>query len=339
MKLRYPVLIVLSSLSALAQMTALIRGTVMDAQGLSVSGAQVSVRNSITGFEAHSQTDSDGHFQIANIPFQTYTLAVHKEGFQPAVQTAVLRTNIPIVLELRLQVEVQSMRVEVSEGDSVQLVDVESTGTRTELNRAAMERMAVAPGSRGLESMLLSMPGFAANANGAIHPRGAHNQMTYVVDGMPISDQLTGAFGNAIDASVVQSIELFTGNVPAEFGNKVSGVAVVTTRTGLGSGRRFSGSTQAIAGGFDTLGNITQATGGADRWGYFVSFNALKSNRYLDQVSIDNLHNGGNSERGFARFDYHPSAVDQVRVNVMLGRSSLQLANLRSQHAAGQDQR
>jgi len=46
----------------------------------------------------------------------------------------------------------------------------------------------------GLESVLVTFPGFAQNANGAIHPRGAHNQMTYVLDGMPITDQLTGAF-------------------------------------------------------------------------------------------------------------------------------------------------
>jgi len=320
-------------------MTAVVRGMVSDAQGLAVGGVEVLVRNVITGFESRAETDEAGHFQVANIPLQTYVVSLRKSGFQGVTRTMVLRSNVPAVLDLVLEPAAVSTRVEVTEGESVQLVDVESTGTRTELNRPTMERMPVAPGSRGLESMLLSMPGFAANANGAIHPRGAHNQMTYVVDGMPISDQLTGAFGNAIDASVVQSIELFTGNVPAEFGNKVSGVAVVTTRTGLGSGRRFSGSTQAIAGEFDTFGNITQATGGADKWGYFVSFNALKSNRYLDQVTLENLHNGGNSERSFGRFDYQISPLDQLRVSFMAGRSSLQLANLPSQHAAGQDQR
>ena len=163
--------------------------------------------------------------------------------------------------------------------------------------------------------------------------------MTYVIDGMPVSDQLTGAFANAVDPSIVQTIELFTGNVPAEFGSKVSGVAVITTRSGLGTGRAFSGSTQVIAAGFDTLGSITQMAGGSDKWGYFGSFNALKSNRYLDQVSIDNLHNGGNSERSFLRTDYQISPRDQLRMNLMTGRSSFEVANLRSQHAHGQDQR
>jgi hypothetical protein len=70
--------------------------------------------------------------------------------------------------------------------------------------------MPVQIGSRGMESLLLSFPGFAANANGAIHPRGAQNQMTYVVDGMAITDQLTGSFATSIDPSIVQTVELFT---------------------------------------------------------------------------------------------------------------------------------
>jgi hypothetical protein len=154
-----------------------------------------------------------------------------------------------------------------------------------------------------------------------------------------VSDQLTGAFANSLDPSIVQTVELFTGNIPAEYGSKVSGVAAITTRTGLGTNRLFSGNTQAVAGGFDTLGETTQFSGGRDRWGYFASFQGLKSNRFLDQVSLDNLHNGGNSQRTFVRLDYAASARDQLRINLMAGRSSFELANLRSQQSAGQDQR
>ena len=75
------------------------------------------------------------------------------------------------------------------------------------------------------------------------------------------ADQLTGAFANAVDPSIVQTIELFTGNIPAEFGSKVSGVAVITTRSGMGTGRRFSGSTQMMAAQFDTVGTVTQVGG------------------------------------------------------------------------------
>jgi len=105
----------------------------------------------------------------------------------------------------------------VSAGN-LSLIDPEETGTHAQMNQDDIDRLASGGGSRGLESVLISLPGFAKNANGAIHPRGAHNQMTFVIDGMPISDQLTGGFANAMDPSVAQTVELFTGNISAEYG-------------------------------------------------------------------------------------------------------------------------
>lgn len=324
---------------ASAQSTATLRGHVVDELGAPISGATVSLENALTGFSNQTTTSDAGEFQFTNVPFQTYTLSAIKDGFARSSQPSALRTNVPHEAKIVLPVAAVAARIEVNATECRMLVDPESTGTRTELNAPAISKLPVAPTSRGLESVLLTFPGFAANANGAIHPRGAHNQMTYVIDGMPVTDQLTGAFANAVDPSIVQTIELFTGNVPAEFGSKVSGVAVITTKSGMGGGRLFSGSTQATVAQFDTAASLTQVAGGTDRWGYFASFNALKSNRYLDQVSLDNLHNGGNSERSFGRLDYQAGARDTLRMNFMTGRSSFQLANLRSQHANGQAQR
>lgn len=322
-----------------AQASATLNGRVFDPDGAAVAGARVALENPVAGFERQTLTGGDGAFVFSNVPFQTCVLRVEMPGFAPHRRTVALRSNIPVSLEVPLALAAQAESVQVSAFEEAPLVDTRATGTRAELNARAIEHMPLATGTRGLESVLLSFPGFAADANGAIHPRGAHNQMQYVIDGMPVTDQLTGAFGTAIDASVVETIELFTGNIPAEFGGKVSGVAVITTRSGIGSGRRFSGSVDTSAGEFDTLSERVQAAGGTDRFGYFGSFHAVKSNRFLDQVSLDNLHNGGNAERAFARVDWHAGARDALRFNAMSGRSSFQLANLRSQHAAGQDQR
>jgi len=73
--------------------------------------------------------------------------------------------------------------------------------------------------------VLVTLPGCAPNATGAIHPRGAHDRVTSVVDGLPISDQLTGAFARAIDTDIIEHVEMVSGNMPAEFGSKVSDVA------------------------------------------------------------------------------------------------------------------
>ncbi|HET8548354.1 MAG TPA: TonB-dependent receptor, partial [Bryobacteraceae bacterium] len=324
---------------AFAQSTATLQGEVADVTGAPVANATVLVSNALTGFSRELKTEADGRWIVTNLPFNTYVVLVSAPGFAAAVNEVPLRSNIPRTLAVKLAPAPQTAKVEVTAFETSSLIEPEATGTRTELNARAIEHMPLPPNSRGVESVLLSLPGFAANANGAIHPRGAHNQMSYVIDGMPITDQLTGSFANAVDPSIVQTIELYTGNVPAEYGNKISGVASITTKSGMGGNRPFSGNTQVNADTFDTLGQVTQLAGGTERFGYFASINTLKSNRYLDQVSTDNLHNGGNSQRAFSRFDWQLGGTDQLRLNLLAGRSGFELANLRSQNAAGQDQR
>lgn len=331
--------IALSVFSLFAQSTATLVGDVLDPAGNVTPGAVVRLTNAIAGYSNQATTGNDGHFQFVNIPFQTYVLKVEKAGFEVHQQQVSLRSNVPFKLDVNLTVAGQGTAIDVTASEIFSTIDTEATGTRTELDAASFARLPSQASGRGIESVLLSFPGFAADANGAIHPRGAHNQMTYVIDGMPISDQLTGAFSNAVDPTIVQTIELFTGDVPAEYGSKVSGVANITTRTGMGSGRKAGGSTQLYAAGFDTYSNVTQVHGGTSKFGYFGSVNMLKSNRYLDSVSLDNLHNGGNSERAFLRLDYQPTSRDTVRMNAIVGRSGFELANLRSQHANLQDQR
>lgn len=326
-------------LPAFGQSTATLTGDVLDPGGAAVPGAIVRLTNAIAGYSNQLTTAGDGHFQFVNIPYQTYVLRVEKTGFDPKQQSISLRSNVPFKLDVALSIAGQGTAIDVTASEILATIDTEATGTRTELDAAGFARLPSQASGRGIESVLLSFPGFAADANGAIHPRGAHNQMTYVIDGMPITDQLTGAFSNAVDPTIVQTIELFTGDVPAEYGSKVSGVANITTRSGMGSGRKAAGSTQLYAAGFDTLSHVSQVQGGTAKFGYFASVNTLKSNRYLDAVSLDNLQNGGNSERAFTRFDYQPTARDTVRLNLIGGRSSFQLANLRSQHANLQEQR
>ncbi|HBY62404.1 MAG TPA: hypothetical protein DEH78_21485 [Solibacterales bacterium] len=337
--MRWALGLLLFTATLAGQTTATLAGEVVDPSGKAVAGATVTLANALTGYRHVTATDAAGAFSIANIPLQTYQLAVEQEGFAADRQPVALRSNVPVRVSIRLELAGQVSRVDVSAYDSRSLIEPEATGTRTELNAASIERLPLAAASRGLESVLATFPGFAVNANGAVHPRGAHNQMTFVIDGMPVSDQLTGSFANAVDPAIVESVELHTGNIPAEFGNKVSGVAVVTTRSGMAGGRAFSGGTQFAAAQFDTLSQVTQVAGGVGKLGYFASLNTLKSNRFLDQVSLDNLHNGGNSQRAFVRLDYNATARDALRMNVMSGRSSFQLANLPSQHGAGQAQR
>ncbi len=321
---------------ATAQNTAVLTVRVLDTAGSAIPGAQVKLNQPLANLTKTAQAGDDGIATITNIPLQSYQLEVARAGFGTLRRTVELRSNVGHRIDVVLEVGAERTELEVKASDTLLLVDGGDTGTRMQMSENDIGRMALQVGNRGLEAVLLSFPGFSQNANGAIHPRGAHNQMLFVVDGMPITDQLTGAFGNAVDPNIVQTVELFTGNIPAEFGNKVAAVAQVTTKSGLGSGRRLGGSwMMSGAEPFDTAGTLVQAHGERRGFGFSTSANLMKTGRYLDQVSIDNLHNGGGSGRVFARLDWAASPRDQMRVNLMGGKSDFELANLRSQQANG----
>jgi hypothetical protein len=320
-----------------AQTVALLRGVVRDSQGLPLPSADVRLTKRLTALERITTTSDQGFFQVANVPLDTYELRVEFPGFAPHIRQIDLRTSVPVDIDVILDLAAQSTSVTVMPDDT--LIDTTSAGTRTQISMTQIEQLPAPLGSRGLESVLVTFPGFSQNANGAIHPRGAHNQMTFVVDGLAISDQLTGAFANSLDAGVVQTAELMTGNVPAEFGSKVSGVAVLTSRSGLGISRRAAGDVMISRAGFDTWHGAVQVGGGTRGHGYFGSMTAMRTDRFLDQVSLANLHNAGRFARGFLRYDFHATDRDMFRVQAMGGRSRFDIANLRSQHASGQDQR
>ncbi|MEZ5419822.1 MAG: TonB-dependent receptor [Vicinamibacterales bacterium] len=336
-----PVLLAIACLTmaapASAQATGTLAGAVSDAQQGAVPGATVLVRHPASGLERSTTTDTAGRFAVANLPAGTHDVTVVLDGFHPAVQRVTLAAGVTTGLDVSLALAGVTDQVVVRPAAAA--VDETSAGTRHAVSMTRIERLPVAVTSRGLEAVLVGFPGFSQNANGAIHPRGAHNQMTFVVDGLPISDQLTGAFANALDVGVVQTAELITGHVPAEFGGKVSGVAILGSRSGFGTGRASTGSVAVGAGGFGTTQGSAQWGGERGGAGYFTSITALDTDRFLDAVSLDNLHNHGRMVRGYGRVDLRASPRDTVRVHAMGGLSRFELANRRSQQAAGQDQR
>src|SRR5262245_7696710 len=66
--------------------TASLGGTVLDATGASVPGANVTVHNLDTGYTQVVSTDSAGAFLFSSLSVGNYQLKVEKEGFSSYVQ-------------------------------------------------------------------------------------------------------------------------------------------------------------------------------------------------------------------------------------------------------------
>jgi hypothetical protein len=311
-----------------------IQGTVKDPNGAVVTGATVMLTQPVTGYRQSVQTDAQGTFKLVNVPFNTYTVRVQGQGFQTAEQSLDLESALPLNVDFALTPGGVSDEVNVTESA---LVEIDKTSSDTDINQTLIERQAGATPSRGIEAIVASAPGFATDDNGRLHPRGSESQVQYVIDGVPVTDNMSAIFSTSLDARTLRTVEVLTGGIPAEFGDKLAGVVNVNTRSGLEmptqGGITFSG------------GSFSTGEVGADfathtkKFGVLANLSASTSQRFLDPPTIDNFQNFGRTGKAFFRLDYHFDDNNLIHGTFLFGGSNFQIPNRFEQELAGQDQR
>ena len=313
-----------------------VQGTVKDPSGALVRDAKVTITQPLTGYSQTVQTDEQGSFKLVNIPFNTYKLQAEAPGFQTAEQSIDLESTIPASIELSLSLAGTTAAVTVT-GDNSAVLEQDRTSSDTDLNQTLLERPIGAAPSRAIESMVASAPGFVTDDNGRMHPRGSESQVQYVVDGVPVTDNMSAIFSTSLDARTLRTVEVLTGGIPAEFGDKLGGVINVNTRSGL------EGPTQgglSLSGGSLSTGEIAAdfATH-TKKFGFLTNLSTTTSQRYLDSPTLDNFHNFGRTGKGFFRLDYQLDQNNSLRGVFTFGGSNFQVPNRFAQEVAHQDER
>ena len=110
-----------------AQGTAQIHGTVLDASGSAVPGAEVKATQTETGAARTATSSATGGFILTNLPIGPYQLEVSKQGFATYVQSGiVLQVNGDPLVDLALKVGAVTERISVEANAA--LVETRSTG-------------------------------------------------------------------------------------------------------------------------------------------------------------------------------------------------------------------
>src|SRR5262249_21868278 len=124
---------------------------------------------------------------------------------------------------------------------------------------------------------------------------------------------------------------------PAAFGEKVGATINLPTKSGLG--KPFTADIYGGGARYSTYEGGVSAGGGSRTFAAFGSVNGSWSDRFLDPVNPDNLHNHGETQRGFLRLDYASRDFkDSIRFTALIGHTHRDVPNTYSQEAAGQDQ-
>ncbi len=314
-----------------------IHGVVTDTSGAVIPGASVEIQNALTGYARTVTTDAAGQYSLPNLAYGNYRLDVAQSGFASASGEVELRTPVAVSRDFSLVVTSASTTVTV-QADGSGSVEKDPSA-HTDIDRSMMDKLPMLSTSAALSNAItLASPGVTADSNGMFHPLGEHSDTSYSVDGQPISDQQSKTFSNQVSMNAIQSLEVISGVIPAEYGDKASLVARTTTRSGLGDLKP----TGNLAATYGSFGSTTLSAGlgiGTAKYGNFLALDGIDSGRFLDPPEIQVLHGKGNNGNIFDRVDYAASNTDSFHLNISAGRSWFQIPNQYDQQALGQDQR
>jgi hypothetical protein len=305
--------------------TGTIQGTVTDPSGAVIPGATISVKNPVSGYTQETKSGDDGTFRLTNLPPNPYHLVVTAGNFAAFEQDVDVRGALPVQVPVKLGLKGSETVVNVEAG-AQDLIEVDPTA-HVDAEKHTLDLLPVMTPGQGLsDAVTYTTGGVAADGNGFFHPLGDHAQTTFVIDNQPISDQQSKVFSTQLPTSAIQSMELDTGTPTAEFGDKTSLVAQITTRSGLGSKKLFGN----VTGTYGTFGSGAADVGlgyGNDKIGNFIALDGVRSGRFLDTPEFLPIHDIGNSETIFDRFDYQHDANNIFHLNLFGARNWIQIPN------------
>src|SRR6202022_595193 len=232
-----------------AQVTgATLSGTVTDASGAVIAGAQVSAKNAATDIAKDTTTDSAGVYTIPNLPAGPYEVKVTAKGFNTAVSKVTLAVGAQQTLNVPMKVGETTQAVQVTEAaPQIDLTSSTLTGqvesqTVVDLPLNGRDWTSLAtlhPGVAAIEDQM----GYETSARGN---RGFGAELTisgqrttnnnYRLDGVSVNDYANSGPGNVIGAALgvdaIQEFSVLTGGFSAEYGKATGGVVNAITKSG-----------------------------------------------------------------------------------------------------------
>ena len=247
-------LILAAALPARAQRTtASIRGTVTDATGGVVPGADVTVKGTDTGLTQSTVTNTDGVYSFPELPVGTYSVEVTISGFKSSVQTGIAlnvadQRTVNVTLETgavseTVTVTSPAMAVQTVGGEVAGLVTGEQVRELPLNGRNFLQLTTLMPGVSAGNDFNTKDRGLMSNISLAVSGSGQSNNM-WMVDGANNND--VGSNRTILVFPSVDAIEEFKvhrNSYSAEFGGASGAQVNIVTRSGTnefhGSGYYF----------------------------------------------------------------------------------------------------
>jgi outer membrane receptor protein involved in Fe transport len=169
--------------------------------------------------------------------------------------------------------------------------------------------------STPLNQILLQAPGVAQDSYGQLHVRGDHGDLQYRINGAILPESISG-FGQTLDPSFIQSVDVVTGALPAQYGYRTAGVVDIRTKSGA---MTDSGSVGVTVGSQHSREVTSNISGSKNDLTYYMSGSLLSDDIGIENPMSSNhpIHDHTNQFKGFGYFSY--LLGDVSRISLILG--------------------
>ena len=210
-----------------AQSSGKIAGKITDAS----TGEPIPFTNVvIEGTSYGAASDFDGEYIIVNVPSGTYNIIASYIGYVRTKTTNVLvLTDLTTNLDFVLTPTALSLEEEVVVVAQTPLVKKDLTSTESRVTAEEIEIMPLLD----LNQLIVLQAGVNMDADGEIHIRGGRSsEISYLINGISITDDYDRSQSVVIETGSVQELQVISGTFNAEYGNALSGVVNLVTKTG-----------------------------------------------------------------------------------------------------------
>jgi outer membrane receptor protein involved in Fe transport len=301
----FAILIVLAmALPAFAAVTGDVRG-IVTVNGTATAGITVTIAGE--GTSQTTRTDTRGRFAFGQIAFGRYTLSAQSAG-KPTAQASVdvstgSVSNVALAIGGVNQIGRTAATTRGVGGNPV------SVATFSGADLAAM------PENQSLNRLIETVPGVVQFSYDEPVVHGFHG-VTYEVDGAPVPLTTSSNFSELIDPRNIDSMEVFTGAFPAEFGGGREGAVVnILTKRDIDIP---NGSLTQLSAGVGSYGTTQYGLSQASRFGstdVFLDLNTQGTDRGLDAPTQAQVHDSASLSDLFLRTITRLSPHDTLAAN------------------------
>ncbi len=209
--------------------------TLVDENGVAVSGAQVVLREPGLA-ESRFWTDYAGHSTLVLQKSASYSLRIQKPGFYESTAN-IADPNLHEVHVVLYHEQIVQAQVNVTASQPG--IDTEQTSDKLTMNLPEIVNIPY-PTSRDIRNLLPFYPGVVQDQTGQVHVDGSETWATLdMLDGFDVRSPVSGSLAIRVSADAVRSIDVESTRYPVEFGKSTGGV--IAFYTGMGDNKfRFN---------------------------------------------------------------------------------------------------